>query len=97
MLIARQQIPQLAGWQVLKREVPFGHSRFDLLLAGARNALAGQSNPVPCLATGWPCFRCRYGTGPKTYGILPHGLPGRELAKEQEEQGKYPEDSSRQK
>jgi sugar fermentation stimulation protein A len=32
MLISRQQIPQLAGWQVLKREVPFGHSRFDLLL-----------------------------------------------------------------
>lgn len=31
-LITRQQIPQLAGWQVLKREVPFGHSRFDLLL-----------------------------------------------------------------
>ena len=32
ILIARQQIPQLVGWQVLKREVPFGHSRFDLLL-----------------------------------------------------------------
>lgn len=31
-LISRQRIPQLAGWQVLKREVPFGHSRFDLLL-----------------------------------------------------------------
>lgn len=32
MLIARQQIPQLADWRVLKREVLFGHSRFDLLL-----------------------------------------------------------------
>lgn len=31
-LIGRQCIPQLAGWQVLKREVPFGSSRFDLLL-----------------------------------------------------------------
>lgn len=31
-LIARQRIPQLSGWQVLRREVPFGHSRFDLLL-----------------------------------------------------------------
>jgi len=31
-LIDRQCIPQLAGWRVLRREVPFGHSRFDLLL-----------------------------------------------------------------
>lgn len=32
VLIGRQRIPQLAGWQVLKREVTFGNSRFDLLL-----------------------------------------------------------------
>lgn len=32
ILIDRQRIPALAGWQVLQREVPFGHSRFDLLL-----------------------------------------------------------------